>query len=254
MIVRAVGEDLWLFDQNDHAALCGAMARAWGVTPFAAPPARVRRAAEFHDNGWREWDPRPRLDPTTGHPHPYSRMPAEEYLGIWERGLRRAWEEGEEVGLLVSLHAMRFFASKQRPEDREFFAAQRRRQEEALSRLGAESIEPEALPEPYATWHEWIFLWDALSLFLCEGWKSPWMRTVPTAAGDVRELRVERRPGEHPGGSVSLEPFPFQEPLVLEVPARVIPLATYSSQEALDAAVRAAEQRTVRWVLAAGEG
>lgn len=251
MIVRAAGEELWLFDQTDHAALCGAMARAWGVAPFSAPPPQVQRAADFHDNGWREWDPRPRLDPTTGNPHPYSRMPPEDYLTIWERGLRRAWGEGEGVGLLVSLHAMRFFARKQRPEDQALYAAERRRQGEALSRLGAESTEPEALPEPYATWHEWIFFWDAVSLFLCEGWKSPWTRAIPAATGGERELRVERREGERPGGSASLEPFPFQGPLLLEVPARVIPLAGYASQEALDAAVQAAEHRTVSWLLTA---
>ena len=95
MIVREHEGDLWLFEQYQHSALCGTMARYWGAPPFAPVPAFVQRAAEIHDSGWREWDPEPRLNPATGRPHPYSDMPSADYRRIWERGLGRAWAEGE---------------------------------------------------------------------------------------------------------------------------------------------------------------
>lgn len=254
MIVRTVGQDLWLFDQHDHAALCGVMAEAWGVPPFAGVPEPVRQAAALHDSGWREWDPLPRLDPTTGHPHPYSHMPPQDYLEIWERSLRRAWEEDALVGLMVSLHGMRFFASRQRPAERELLAAERARQAEALRRLGAKGSDPEALPEPYATWHAWFFFWDALSLFFCEGWTSPWTRAIPLADAGESEVRVERRAEGQSDGEVTVAPFPFPRALALEVPLRVLPSRAYDTQQALDAGMRTAERRILRWTLSPGEG
>jgi hypothetical protein len=249
MIVRAIGEQLWLFDQRDHSALCGEMAGEWGVAPFHAVPPPVQRAAEMHDSGWPEWDRRPRLDPETGRPHPYSRMPDEDYHAIWQRGLARGWSETAETGLLVSQHAMRFFGHKRRTEDRKLFEAERERQREALRRLGAGGDDPDNLPEPYATWHAWMFFWDGLSLFLCEGWKSPWLSRLPTGDGGEAEVRVERMEEAAPGGSVTIEPFPFRAPLALEVAARRIPDHGYGTQEQLDAAVAGAENARIRWAV-----
>lgn len=252
VIVRSVGGVLWLFDQRDHSALCGEMAAVWGAAPFAPVPPAVVRAAAMHDAGWTEWDARPRLDPRTGRPHPYSRMPDDDYLAIWRRGVARAWAEGEETGLLVSLHGMRFFARRTRPTDRAFYEQQRRRQSEALRRLGAGGFDVDALPEPFATWHAWMFFWDGLSLFVCEGWDSPWLARVPSARNTRTEIRVERVDGgAAPGGAVMLEPFPFLEPLALATSARRIADRRYATQAELDAAVAGAEARTVRWTLRA---
>jgi hypothetical protein len=124
MIVHRVGDELWLFDQLNHSSICGDLAEAWGAAPFANVPPEVQRAAAVHDSGWPEWDRRPRLNPATGYPHPYSDMPGDDYRAIWERGLARAWAEGPLVGLLVSLHAMRFFGHKQRPKERALFERQ----------------------------------------------------------------------------------------------------------------------------------
>jgi hypothetical protein len=252
VIVREHAGALWLFDQADHGRLCGELAEAWGNPPFEAPPATVREAAGTHDDGWREWDRRPRLDPEAGRPHPYSRMPPADYREIWERGLRLARARGEEVGLLVSLHAMRFFSHKREELDRRLLARERLRQREAIRRLGYADGDPEALPEPYATWHEWMFFWDALSLFLCEGWPSPWQRSIaPVPANPSVEVTAERRELEGgPGGELLLSPNPFRVPIELVVVARTIPAEPYDAQAALDAAVAAAQPRAVRWRLA----
>lgn len=253
MIVRTLADELWLFDQDDHAALCGEMADAWGAPPFGPAPEAARLAARTHDSGWPEWDRAPRLDRETGRPHPYSHMPPEDYLAVWRRGLARGWGRGEGVGLLVSLHAMRFFGRREGAEDRALLARERALEAEALAALGAAGVDPEALPEPYATWHAWVFFWDALSLFLCEGWSSPWSTTVPATAGGERvEVRVEvraERPEEGIGGRVRVDPFPFVRALRLEAPARVVPAREYRAQAELDEAVSAAERRNVVWRL-----
>jgi hypothetical protein len=249
MIVREIGGEFWLFDQRDHSALCGRMAELWGAAPFQPVPAAVQRAADIHDGGWPEWDRQPRLDLETGKPHPYSRMPEVDYYDIWERGLARGWAEGATAGLLVSLHAMRFFGHRTRPEDRAMYADQRRRQADALRRLGAASDDVEALPEPYASWHAWMFFWDALSLFLCEGWESPWTKRIPAEDGGEAEVRVERQDDAITGGIVTVSPFPFQHPFSLAVSARVIPSRRYAAQQELDDAVNRAPRREMRWSL-----
>jgi hypothetical protein len=253
MIVRESGGTLWLFDQLEHSVLCGELARRWGAPPFRPVPESVQRAAEMHDSGWPEWDARPRLDARTGRPHPYSKMPDADYHEIWRRGLARGWVLGEESGLLVSLHAMRFFGHKTRPEDRGLYQEQRARQAEALRSLGAPHDDVEALPEPYATWHAWMFFWDGLSLFLCEGWRSPWTSSQPTGAAEQSGVRVERiGEDDAPGGSIRVSPFPFFERLSLEVGARVIPGRSYASQHELDAAVAGAERRVAAWEVLPG--
>jgi hypothetical protein len=248
MIVRRIGGELWLFEQLNHSRICGDMATAWGAEPFVEVPPEVRRAAEIHDSGWPEWDQRPRLNPGTGYPHPYSDMPDNDYLAIWERGLARGWEEGELVGLLVSLHGMRFFGHKQRPADRTLLRRQRALQRNAVRTLSGGVPDADRLPEPYATWHAWMFFWDGLSLFLCEGWDSPWSTKIPVAGGGGPvEMRVERAAQAQTGGTFILEPFPFRGELALQVPARVIPARKYAAQAQLDAAIETADQRFTHW-------
>jgi hypothetical protein len=247
MIVREIQDEFWLFDQRDHSALCGRMAELWGAPPFRPVPAAIQRAADIHDSGWPEWDRVPRLDPEAGRPHPYSHMPGADYHEIWERGLARGWAEGATAGLLVSLHAMRFFGHKTRPEDRALHAEQRGRQSAALRQLQAASDDVEALPEPFAAWHAWMFFWDGLSLFLCEGWDSPWTHALPTGDGREVEVRVERLDDPGPGGRVRIVPFPFRDRFGLQAKARVVPARPYATQEELDSVLARAATREARW-------
>jgi len=253
VIVREVAGELWLFDQRDHSELCGRMAEQWGAPPFAEVAEETRVAAARHDGGWPEWDLAPRLDARTGRPHPYSDMPAADYREIWERGLHRGWSEGDLAGLLVSLHAMRFFARKSSDEDLALLARERVRQTEALRIVGAEPADPESLPDPVGRLHAWMFFWDGLSLFLCEGWKSPWTPTVPDAEGRPVSMRVVRRSDAGPGGSVRVAPFPFRAPMELEATARVVPARRYGSQDDLDRAITNARLERARWEVVGGD-
>jgi hypothetical protein len=255
VIVRTVGSELWLFDQRDHSSVCGAMAEAWGADPFTPLPDDVRRAADTHDAGWPEWDRSPRLNARTGQPHPYSDMPAADYRRIWERGLERGWEQGDRIGLLVSLHGMRFFARKESREDREMVDREHARQQSALVRLVSPAASVDSLPEPYATWHEWMFCWDALSLFLCEGWEQPWTRRIPARPGGGSvELKAWREEDRGVGGTLHVAPNAWVRTFTVDIPVRIIPAREYGSQQELDDALGSRRHGSVTWTIAGTPG
>lgn len=236
MIVRPLNGSLRLFEQVDHAAVCGTLARSWRPE-LGEVPETVVTAAAVHDDGWREWDRQPRLDGETGKPHPYSDMPGSDYRDVWERCLARGWARGDEIGLLVSLHGMRFFASREGPRDRAILLAERARQAGALARLGAADTRPAEPSPPWGVWHAWIYFWDALSLFMCGEFGDAMQQSVPRSSGKSVEIGCRRAET----GRIVLEPFPFRDPVELEVPYRDLARATYSSQEALDQALAGAE-------------
>jgi hypothetical protein len=245
MIVRSLpGGVRILIDQHEHARLSGEMAAAWDTGDGAIAPSVVE-AARHHDYGWREWDRSPRLRAESGEPHSYRDVPPHDHLAIWERTVAAAWERGDGVGLLVSLHGCRFFARKERPEDLAFLRRERERQGAVLG-IGADRI-PRHLPPAVAADHALMAFWDGLSLFLCDRWESPWLVEAPVSA---RMGRISvRREGE---GSSTLTPFPFRHPLQLEIPARRVAGAPFGSQEALDAALHGAGRITLRWRLTPG--
>ena len=67
MIVQRQDSELLLVRQTDHAALSGMLAEHWGDGDFACPEPRaaVLLAAARHDDGWREWELAPKVNPTT---------------------------------------------------------------------------------------------------------------------------------------------------------------------------------------------
>jgi len=241
MIVRPVNGSLRLFAQVDHAAVCGALASRWH-RDLGAVPATVVTAAAVHDDGWREWDRHPRLDDGTGRPHPYSDMPGGDYREVWERCLARGWARGNEIGLLVSLHGMRFFASREDRRDRAILERERERQAGALARLGTPTSNPADPPSPWGIWHAWIYFWDALSLFMCGEFGEAMQQIVPRIPGDPVEIACRRAGGER----MVLEPFPFEGPVQLEIPYREISVEVYADQEALDRAMADADSGRLR--------
>ncbi len=236
MIVRPDGDGLLLLTQEQHAHLSGDLAARLSEAPD--PRAELVRGAREHDNGWREFDERPRLS-VAGGATPYSQMPRDEYRAIWRRGVARASEMGEYVGLLVSLHGMRMFEKRTDPEDRAFYAEERARENGMLAslRIGGSW---EALPEPVRRHSAWIAFLDGLTLLALDGWKSPWV-TDHDGLGRIEARRV--------GDSVFVAPWPFDAPtLVFHLPARRLATARFADQEALDAAWRASTERLIEVV------
>ena len=86
MIRREAGENWLLISQVDHAHLAAEMATAW-ETPALPEPDGLLPAIRDHDEGWREWERLPDIDPQTGLPRNFTEMPASEAVRIWSRSI-----------------------------------------------------------------------------------------------------------------------------------------------------------------------
>src|SRR6266850_1335398 len=106
MIIQEHGDHLILIRQTDHAVLSGFFARELGNEIFARPEPleSFQLAAAEHDNGWKEWELQPRIDPVSFLPYSFMSLPTREHIDLYRRGIERVVKVDRYAGLLVSLH------------------------------------------------------------------------------------------------------------------------------------------------------
>lgn len=241
MIIRETAKGLTLIRQAEHARLCGVMAEAWGAGGFEAPQPReaVVLAAAEHDNGWKEWESTPRLNPETRRPFTYMDIPIDQHLAIYRRGIARALVLGAYAGLLVSLHGSLLYSRFRRgqPGATSFLAEQKALRERLTEELRrdpryADHCDSEAVTAN----RDLLFGWDALSLFLCHGQAWEDHLDFPPSRGS------ERRPVGVEGGADrwTLQPYPFRGPLTLSIYVTEIAAKGFEDEGALRAALTAA--------------
>jgi hypothetical protein len=107
MIVQEQSDQLILIRQTDHAVLSGFLAREWGNDLFQRPEPfeSLQLAASEHDNGWREWELQPQIDPKTRLPFSFMSISTEAHMELYQRGIERVVKCDPYAGLLVSMHA-----------------------------------------------------------------------------------------------------------------------------------------------------
>ncbi len=89
-MIRRDGDVGWiLISQVDHAHLAAEMAAVWGSgrTPGLPEPELLLPAIRDHDEGWREWERLPDIDPETHFPRNFTEMPAADATRIWTRSI-----------------------------------------------------------------------------------------------------------------------------------------------------------------------
>jgi hypothetical protein len=244
-----------LINQIDHAHLAFELAQHWGAPPFAPLEARdaLLWTCTHHDDGWRAWDARPQVDPTSGVPRQFLEMHPAETLDIWTKSIDAAAEQGPLEGYLVAGHFCRLGRGATRdkqnaPEWQPFLAflddyearasdwlsqwqAGQDAQGTATDRTAA--VADRALAQ--------LQFFDTFSLWFCCS-ESTDREIVETPAGIDLEL--------HPRGSsqLRLSPWPLTvDMLELAVPGRLIEARRYADAGELAAAP--SQAITLRWRL-----
>jgi hypothetical protein len=220
VIVVDEGEELRIVTQPDHARFAAELLSLWRSDGLPDHPRRDQLlfAVREHDNGWREADAAPRIDPTTQRFYDFTDFPEADRREVWMRGILRFAQSHPYVALLVAEHAERLHQHS-RPGWRELLGQIAALRQEWLDRAG---LDPAQVRADY----RYLNLADALSLAYCTGRREPLERHSLTA-------RVE-------GDTLRLDPFPLAGATTFQIPARRIANRPYASDfQAASALARA---------------
>ncbi|GGL27521.1 hypothetical protein GCM10009037_08850 [Halarchaeum grantii] len=255
MIVTEAAGRYRFVTQPAHAALSGRFARHWGSDAVATPEPRhpLVVAAEHHDQGWSDYDTRPRLD-GDGDPVGFVEADGDDWVDFYARGVDVVADIDPYAGLLTSMHAAglrrggygvrtEILDLSDRAPYAAFVAAQEARQDDLLAALAdgdaydvgererdvlddlhAEGAAPAgAIRSPL--WRNYLLLQalDSLSLYVCDSarYEETTIGPVPTGDGDTTSIDVS------PVGpaTLRLDPYPFDVPsLSVTIPRRIVPV------------------------------
>src|SRR6266849_4636196 len=245
MIVQEQDDQLILIRQTDHAVLSGFFARECGNELFQWPEPfeSVRLAAGEHDNGWREWELQPHIDPKTRLPYSFMSLPTEEHIHLYQRGIERVIKADRYAGLLVSMHASGlydraratipgFSAKYVKSTEAELVSGflqelklqQLRLKVDLRGEMATRELVQDKLLENNSRRLEAL---DRLSLYFCMS-GTPRDATIENVPVDDQGSEVDwelRRDGPN---AVSLGPYPFRrEPLQVSILTRRVPKRLY---------------------------
>jgi hypothetical protein len=246
-----------LIAQIDHARLAARLAEHWGAGSFAplVPREELLWAIAHHDDGWREWDLAPQVDPVAGVPRAFTEMEIDDSLAIWSASIDGAAQAGNLQGYVVAGHfcalARRAAAWRKAdpawPRADAFITGYEGRMAAWLADWQKENRSANT-PEIARRALAQLQFFDSLSLWFCCA-EATGPDTVETPDGPELTLAPE--------GSqlVRLWGWPLAvDHLELEIPGRIVPAERYGSSQLLAAA--SSEGVLLRWQLrpAAGAG
>jgi len=184
MIRRESEEGWFVITQPDHANLSGKIMARWGNEEFSPPEPydEVLFAIYEHDNGWKEWEEAPQVNPANGFPMSFLEMNPGVSFGIWRWCFGRYSENHPYASALIALHFdrlnERFYhpGSRHNLEIRTLSKTLHTEIEEFVLKMlkvalphFRENQNPLPLPEAVQTNLRFVQIGDLLSLILCRG-------------------------------------------------------------------------------------
>jgi hypothetical protein len=254
VIVRQTGSGVICITQDAHASIAGQLAHFWGSEHFGAPAPReaLELAAERHDDGMRDFDRAPGLDPATGAPYTYLTMPRDTHLHSWERGTSALAEISPYAAVLVSMHRTELLVRHRRSRlgalldrgGRAHLRWQRRLRRRLLDSLRADRVWAGfTTPEILERNRRLLRSWDRISLNLCLPMLPSVVHGVPSAEG-IEDLVLR----EHAGGA-TVDPWPFtREGVEVSAEGRLLE-ARFEDEDEMRAALDAAPMQTLSFML-----
>jgi hypothetical protein len=220
VIIRPADGVRHLITQPDHAALAGRIMAHWTSLGVAERRDAILRAVREHDNGWREPDDAPSVDPATGAILDFIGIATAVKQGVWRRCLD-GLSDAPWTAALVAHHAISVYDRfRGDPAWDAFFSDMEAARAGFLGRAG---LPMESLVRDYV----YVRLGDLASLAFCNAWSEPQV---------LGPWTIRLLDGRH----LLVEPNPFVHDLPIAVDARALPLTPFASDEALAAGLHAA--------------
>jgi Protein of unknown function (DUF3891) len=270
MIVQEQGDELVLIRQTDHAVLSGFLAREWGNDLFQRPEPfeSLLLAAAEHDNGWREWELLPQIDPKTHSPYTFMSLPTAAHIDLYQQGIERVVKRDRYAGLLVSMHASGlydraratipgFSAKYVKTDENEMVNAflqglrlqQLRLKVDLRGDAAVKDLVQDKLVESNARRLEAL---DRLSLYFCMS-GTPHDATIESVPLDDHGSEVDWELRPDGPTAVSLGPYPFRrEPLQVSILTRRVPKRLYVDSLDFQKTLARAPYTAVNFTLHAG--
>lgn len=178
---RETGQAQWLLvSQVEHARVSGQLARHWIGTDLSPRVCDGRFLADdltqeivaaiaHHDDGWSNWEARPRIDSVEGRPFGFlDEMPRDETREIWDGSIAAARRIGLLAGWIVAGHFYELMNKAERRQDGgavDWLAATARQRREWLAEWLASNVDHVELIARQAL--RLLQACDFLSLWLC---------------------------------------------------------------------------------------
>jgi Protein of unknown function (DUF3891) len=270
MIVQEQGDELILIRQTDHAVLSGFFAREWGNDLFQRPEPfeSLQLAAREHDNGWREWELQPQIDPKTRLPYSFMSIATDAHIDLYQKGIERVVKSDRYAGLLVSMHAAGLY-DRARATIPGFSAKYVKSTEAELVNAFLQSLKLQQLrlkvdlrgnpatkefvqDELLETNARRLEALDRLSLYFCMS-STPHDATIDGVPVDDRGSEVDWELRPDGPNAVSLGPYPFRrEPLQVSILARRVPKRLYTGSPDFQKVLARAPYTPLNFTLHAG--
>ncbi len=269
MIVQEQGDRLILIRQTDHAVLSGFFARELGNELFKRPEPfeSILLAASEHDNGWREWELEPQVDPKTRLAYTFMSLPTDAHIELYQRGIVRVVKSDRYAGLLVSMHASGlydrsratipgFSAKYVKSTETELVSGflqglklqQLRLKVDLRADPAMKDFANEKLLEINSRRLEAL---DRLSLYFCLG--MPHDATIDAVPVDDQGSEVDWELRPVGSNAVSLGPYPFhKEPLQVSILTRSVPKRVYTDNLDFQKTLARAPYTAINFTLHAG--
>ena len=273
MIRRDDGDDWLLMSQVDHAHLASEIAAVWGNDVVASLPVPdlLVPAIRDHDEGWRDWEQTPAIDPETCKPRDFTEMPMRIATAIWSKSIEACGREMPSHAVRPNMYELTPLRPATSPlggiwVSRHFWwlaaKARESRQENAEDTAAIEGF-LDAQLKLQAEWREeardqfdehdlnhlieigfrYVQFFDLFSLWLCCAQHT-----------QIYEMEV---PGNGPihltplsSHEIAADPFPLSvDRLELTVPARRIPIRRNADDAELHAALQNAPTERLSWTI-----
>lgn len=250
MIVRESSDAWLLIAQVDHAELAAEIAAAW--RPDASLIGRLSDfayAVEHHDDGWREWERSPTVDPE-GRPRDFMEMSMPVATRIWSDSIDVAAGESPWCGLWVSRHfcylAELAIDHREDSADRgaasQFVLDQEQNQRKWRSAIGGEAMSDGHSPHEIAGLHGLQFF-DRMSLWLCCTEPREPLEITDGSGNATRWAPLDARTIRVQADGLTVEE------LELSAPTVAIPRREYLSDADLQSAITDGERGSLSWKL-----
>jgi len=234
-----------MITQPDHADLSGQFAAKWGNEDFLKPEPYLNfvTMAGVHDNGWWDWDIRPKID-AEGKPMNFYQIDRQEWADGNAKGIDNYAPHDTYGSLILNMHftglpQQRYGTEpsmKTRKDDPEIAKFIEVREADATRLKTQLTVSPKfrEYVSQEKLWHNYLLqqVMDRLSLYFCCNY--PLMESildpVPTTWGKTTKIAIA--PSAENG--VTMSPCPFSEdPLPVNVRVRLVPKRRYRDDDDL---------------------